>query len=345
MLQEYKTAGQESFEMMNSPHHPNGGSDPSQMFKEDTAVVQLDNPFTTYDGQKLYTSYVWPMGAEKEDSKEWLTAAFEATGAVGCAALLFTYHKVHQLMDYIPQFLSNPGFLKAHGDQLKKTLVGFMSGKIRNDVLYRYQRLLQTHPVMFNTMHWLNVDVQNEIGSKMYRFGFANALGFVKPETVDIDMVYEAVTNARVNASKRLVKPTDRQYIDMYLHLLELGGHDKVSVAELVDIAMMDWKLAFSFIKARGMNFNDALSVFMTFVYRRGGAAKSTDNYAIVEAVYNHYGPSEQWPGFQNVVAHVNAVTRGAINRPADSQDHRHSSLAGKAVPTGRNESKVSAYL
>ena len=311
MYGNYKQAGTDNFELAN---FSSGGTlqdfNPRDMFTADQKfnTTSQENPWVQYDGGRIFTGYVWPIG-NVTNEKEWLEDAFEATGAVGIAALLFIHHKDHQKMDYIPSYLSNPAFLNEHGEALKKTLSKFMSGNVRNDVLYRYQRLLQIHPIMFDTMNWLDAFHQDQIGAKLYRFGIPDAFPFIKPENVDVDMIHEAIQNAKVNAAKRLVPPSTPQFVEMYAQLLSHGGADLVHANELVSLALMDWRLAYSYIKAKELSFNDALSVIMTFVYKRGNDVSPYDNYVILEKLFEDYGPSDQWPALDNVVRHVNAVT------------------------------------
>lgn len=327
MYGSHKQAGSDNFELAN--FGTNGtiqDFNPKDMFTADQKfnMTSQDNPWVAFEGEKIYTSYVWPIG-KITNEKEWLEQAFTATGAVGAAALLFIYHKDHQKMDYIPSYLSNPAFLNEHGEALKKTLSKFMSGNVRNDVLYRYQRLLQIHPIMFDTMNWLDEFHQDQIGAKLYRFGIPDAFPFIKPENVDVDMIHEAIQNARVNAAKRLVPPSTPQFLEMYAQLLSHGGADLVNASELVNIALMDWKLAYSYIKAKELSFNDALSVIMTFVYKRGNDVTPYDNYVILEKLFEDYGPSDQWPILENVVRHVNAVTG---NKAQQAQALKQSQLA-----------------
>lgn len=320
-----KVAGTDNFEMASF----GGGSsaqdfNPKDMFKADQQFnpITQDNPYVLYQGKKIYTSYVWPIG-EIVNEQEWLEQALDATGAVGIAALLFIHHKQHKYMDYIPLYLANPAFMTEQGEQLKATLSKFMSGNVRNDVLYRYQRLLQVHPIMFDTMNWLDEFHQDQIGSKMYRFGIPDAFPFIKPENVTVEMIHEAITNAKVNAAKRLVPPATPQFIEMYVQLLQHGGSDQVDVSELVNIALMDWKLAYSYIKDKELDFNTALSILMTFVYKRGTDVSTYDNFVIIEKLFNDHGPSDQWPTLDNVVRHVNAVTNGRVG-PATPLTNLH---------------------
>lgn len=330
MYGNYKQAGSDNFELANFSNTSNlQDFNPRDMFKSDqqyNTTVQ-DNPWVTFDGKKIYTSYVWPIG-DIVNEKEWLEQAFEATNAVGLAALLFIHHKDHQKMDYIPSYLSNPSFLNEHGEALQKTLSKFMSGNVRNDVLYRYQRLLQVHPIMFDTMNWLDAFHQDQIGAKMYRFGIPDAFPFINPDNVDVEMIHEAISNARVNSAKRLVPPSAPQFIEMYSQLLSHGGADLADANELVNISLMDWKLGYSYIKAKELIFNDALSVIMTFVYRRGTDVSPYDNFVILEKLFEDYGPSDQWPTLDNVVRHVNAVTGDKA-----SKARQYSNLAPTNVP------------
>lgn len=319
----YKAAGGENFEIANweqTSQFIHKAENPLHMFSHDQVSnpTTQENHFVQWNGIRVTTDYVWPMGANVTDSKEHLQSMLDETGAVGAGALLFIYHKVHQMMDFIPLYLANPGFMSVHGDALRATLTHFMSGHVRNDVMYRYQRLLQTSPIMFSTMDWLDEFHQDQIGTKMYRFGIPNAFGYIKPENVDAEMIYEAVTNARQNAAKRLVPPSDPQFIEMYSALLQHEGQDFVQLPEIVQIAMMDWRLAYAYIRAKELSFNDALSVFMTFVVQRGQSGTSNDNYAIIEKVYNDYGPSDQWPTLHNVIMHVNAVTGNKAAKPTE---------------------------
>lgn len=311
-----KIAGTENYEIATFGGGAASGPEfnPKDMFRADqqfTPIAQ-DNPYVLYQEKKIYTSYVWPIG-EIVNEQEWLEQALEATNAVGVAVLLFIYHKQHKYMDYVPLYLSNPAFMTEHGDQLKATLSKFMSGNVRNDVLYRYQRLLQVHPIMFDTMNWLDEFHQDQIGSKLYRFGIPDAFPFIKPENVTVEMIHEAILNAKVNAAKRLVPPATPQFIEMYVQLLQHGGSDQVDVTELVNIALMDWKLAYSYIKAKELDFNTALSILMTFVYKRGTDVAPYDNFVIIEKLFKDHGPSNQWPTLDNVVRHVNVVTGGRV--------------------------------
>lgn len=311
MYGNYKEAGSDNFELANfSSTGTIQDFNPRDMFTADQKfnLTSQDNPWVLCEGEKIYTSYVWPIG-KITNEKEWLEQAFEVTSAVGIAALLFIYHKDHQKMDYIPSYLSNPAFLNEHGEALKKTLTKFLSGNVRNDVLYRYQRLLQLHPIMFDTMNWIDEFHQDQIGAKMYRFGIPDAFPFIKPENVTVDMIHEAIANAKTNAAKRLVPPSTPQFIEMYVQLLQHGGQELVQASELVNIALMDWKLAYSYIKAQELDFNNALSIIMTFVYKRGNDVSTYDNYVILEKLFEDYGPSDQWPTLENVIRHVNAVT------------------------------------
>lgn len=310
--QTYKVAGTDNFEMASFQSGSRADFNPINMFKEDQTYNSStqDMPYVIYDGIRLYTTSIWPIG-DIVMEKEWLQAAFDETGAYGIGALLFAYHKDHKLMDYIPQYLSNPGFMSVHGEKVKATLTSFMSGHVRNDVMFRYQRLLQLFPIMFETMSWIDEYHQDLIGSKMYRFGIPDAFPFIKPENVTAEMIHEAIKNAKSNAAKRLVPPATPQFIEMYVQLLNHDGEGLVEANELVQIAMMDWRLAYSYIRKKELDFNTALSIIMTFVYKRGNDINPADNYTIIEKLYNDYGPSDQWPTLDNVLQHVNAMTGG----------------------------------
>lgn len=330
-----KIAGTENYEIASFAGGTSGPDfNPRDMFRADQQFnpITQDNPFVMYLGKKLYTSYVWPIG-EVVNEKEWLEEAFDATGAVGLAAMLFIYHKQHKSMDYIPLYLANPAFMSANGEALQATLTKFMSGNVRNDVLYRYQRLLQVHPIMFDTMNWIDAFHQDQIGSKLYRFGIPDAFPFIKPENVTAEMIHEAIANAKINAAKRLVPPSTPQFIEMYVQLLNHNGQDLVEGIELVNIALMDWKLAYSYIKAKELDFNTALSIIMTFVYKRGTGVAHADNYVIIEKLFDDYGPSDQWPTLLNVVAHVNAVTNG-MAQPTKVQSNLNQPEAPSAFTT-----------
>lgn len=338
MYNSYKIAGNTDEYLISASHASQFGTDfnPSTMFKSDQTynASTLDNPYVMYEGVKIFTSYVWPIG-DIEDNKEWLETAFEKTGAVGLAALLFIYHKEHKMMDYIPQYLSNPSFMSAHGEKLKEVLTKFMSGHVRNDIMFRYQRLLQTYPIMFDTMLWLDSYHQDTIGSKMYRFGIPNAFPFIKPENITAEMIHEAIVNAKTNAAKRLVPPGPPQFVEMYIQLLRHDGHDLVNAAEIVQIALWDWKLAYAFIKAKDLTFNEALSILMTFVHKRQTDVNG-DNYIVFEKLWQDYGPSDQWPDFLNVIAHVNAVTGGKATKVQVQTTHQPQSHLQSATDQRR---------
>lgn len=334
--QHYKPAGpaiediatfQPSAAPLNSP------SNLLNQFRQDQlySIPEQDESFIMFDGYKIYTSTVWPFSDRPVpmDNKDWLLDMFDATQAPGVGAALFVLHKEHKMMDYIAQYLANPAFKRELGEQLKSTIKGFIVGKARNDIIYRYQRLLQTYPIMFETMHWLDEFRKDQIGIKLFRFGIPNAFNFIKPENITAEMIHEAITNAKATESKRISPPSDHQYILMYQTLLAYNGASLVETAELVRIMMLDWKLGYQFIRAKSLDFNTALSVVMTVIYRRGIAFPTTENYALVEFIYNEYGPSDQWPQLHNVIAYVNATTsnRAVLPKaPAAPQATRQSS-------------------
>ena len=97
MYGSYKSAGNtDEFLISNTPSHTGPNHNPRDMFRTDqifNASVQ-ENQFVVYQNKQLYVGYVWPIG-EIVNEKGWLEEAFEATGAVGLAAMLFIYRHEH----------------------------------------------------------------------------------------------------------------------------------------------------------------------------------------------------------------------------------------------------------
>lgn len=323
MYNSYQQASQIIPDIAPSYNSINRDMNPLYQFVEDMTVPiqpKDDDAHLFFDGYKIYTTARWPFCATQIPDDcladvDWLLDMYDATQSPGVGAYLFVVFKQHKLMDCVPHFLANPAFMSELGEKLKTVLVNMICGKARNDVMFRYQRLLQLHPIMLETMHWLDEFRQDQIGSKLFRFGIPNALGFVKPENVTAEMVHESITNAITNADKRIAKPTNNHFTQMYDVLLKLEGHDLVEQSELVRICLLNWTLGFAYIKAKKLSFNEALSVVMTFIYKRESSVSPYDNYNIVEILYNTYGPSDQWPTLEHVVQYVNGVTSNRAKR------------------------------
>lgn len=323
MYNSYQQASQIIPDIAPSYGAMNRDFNPLYQFVDDLTVPiqpKDDDAHLFFDGFNIYTTSRWPFCATKIpadylEDLDWLLDMYDATQSPGVGAYLHVKFKQHKLMDCVPQFIANPAFMSELGDQLRTVLVNMICGKARNDVIYRYQRLIQLYPIMMETMCWLDEFRQDQIGSKLFRFGIPNALGFIKPENVTIEMVHESITNAIANADKRIVKPTAAHYVQMYDKLLQMGGQDLVKNSELVNICLMNWQLGFSYIKAKALSFNDALSVVMTFIYKRESSTSAYDNYNVIEILYNSYGPSDQWPTLNHVIQYVNGVTSNRAKR------------------------------
>lgn len=332
----YRQAGPIIEDIASLQDNPSSDFNPLYQFRQDQLYTPpvLDDKFVMFDGYKIYTGYLWPFCKEPIDlaDKDWLLDMWDETQAPGVGALLFVKFKQHKLMDCIPQYLSNPAFMADLGAELRSVMRSTISGKVRNDILFRYQRLLQLFPIMFETLDWLDDYWKDYFGTKLFRFGIANAFGFIKPENVTAEMIHEAIGAAQANADKRLVPPTDHQYIQMYEELLKHDGAHLVNAAEIVRVGMMSWKLARRFIKSNELDFNAALSIAMTFIYRKGNALSPYESHDLIETLYNEYGPSDQWPTFHNVVQYVNAVTSGRVQKSvAPSPQHPTSITATKS--------------
>lgn len=315
----YHTAGPIIEDIATVQTNPLSDFNPLYQFRQDQLYTPpaLHDRFETFDGFKIYVDHVWPFSSATIplDDEDWLLDMWDATKAPGVGVVLFLRFKHHAMMDCIPGYLSNPAFMLAMGDELKKVMKSHLSGKIRNDTLYRYQRLLQTNPIMFETLDWLDDYWKDFFGTKLFKFGISNAFAFINPENITAEMIHEAVTSARANAAKRLVPPSDYQYIQMYEALLEYNGQDLVQLPELVTICLLSWVLGRRYIKAKNLSFNDALSVAMTFIYKRGITVSPYENHSLIEKLYEEYGPSDQWPSIQHVVQYVNASTSGRVQK------------------------------
>lgn len=321
----YRNAGPIIEDIATIQSNPKSDFNPLYQFRQDQLYTPpvADDSFVMFDGYKIYTAAIWPICKQSipMDDKDWLLDMWDATQSPGLAVLLFIKFKEHALMDHVAAYLSNPGFMLELGDELRSRMKQLLSGKIRNDVLYRYQRLLQTHPIMFETLDWLDDYWKDFFGSKLFRFGVSNAFAFINPDNITAEMIHEAITNARANAEKRLVPPSDYQYIQMYEALLATpGGADLVDPAELVKIGLLRWSLTLQYIKMKELDFNTALSVAMTFVYKRGNGVSPYENHSIIEHLYNEFGPSDQWPSFQHVIQYVNATTSGRAAKPVQQK-------------------------
>lgn len=343
--QQYKAAGpivEDIAVFQPSSAGANSATNPLNQFRQDQiySIPQQDETYVMFDGYKIYTGAVWPFCDRTVplDNKDWLLDMFDATEAPGVGAALFVLHKEHKMMDYIAHYLANPAFKKELGEQLKTTLKGFIVGKARNDIIYRYQRLLQTYPIMFETMEWLDEFRKDQIGIKLFRFGIPNAFNFIKPENVTAEMIHEAITNSKATESKRLVPPSDHQYVLMYQTLLAYNGAALVEPAELVRIMMLDWKLGYQFIRAKELDFNTALSIVMTVIYKRGIAFPTFENYSLVDFIYTEYGPSDQWPRIENVIAYVNATTSNRAVLPRKPAPEQQSQPTSSLAAVGGNK-------
>lgn len=335
----YKQAGPIIEDIASTVSSPSTDSNPLYQFRQDqlfTLPAEHEEQFVMFDGYKVFLSAVWPFSspAAPLDDLDWLLDMWDATQAPGVGVSLFVFHKQHKMMDSVPLYLSNPAFMNPHGDALKQVLKSTINGQGRNDIAYRYHRLLQTYPIMFETLHWVSSHQQNTIGAKLYRYGIPNAAAFIKSEDLTAELVHEAVKNARQHAAKRMVPPSSAQFVEMYRQLLELDGSDLVDLNELVDICLMNWSLGFKYIKAKSLPFNDALSVVMTFIYKRESDVSAYDNLEMISKLYDSYGPSDQWPTLDHVVKYVNAATNGRAQTKKVALEPSGSTLSGHGNAT-----------
>lgn len=339
MLLEYKYAKPIIEDVLSKPFdNPNSGpkTDMLNMLRHDQVVNPTieENTYVVHEGVKVFTGAVWPFYDGELDlkDKKLLETLFNATNAVGFGALLFIYHKQHKLMDYIPAYLSNPSFMSAHGEEMKITLRG-MVYKSKRDIYYRYLRLVQQHPIMFETIPWLSDKVVDSIGLQLFKYGYPNAIAYIDKELLTVDVIYESITTARTQSHKRIAPPSDAQYTMMYQMLLSAGGHDKVELAELVEIAIINWRLARQFIKAKELAFNDALSVAMTMFFRTADSTQPSENYLIVSSLYDEYDPKDQWPTLEHVIKMVSGRVPGRVSEMAPPSRGQIPSSLNNSVP------------
>lgn len=274
-----------------------------------------DDAFVVFDGFKIFTGAVWPFSPQPipQDDKDWLLDMFDATQAPGVAVLLFVRFKEHKLMDYVPTYLANPAFMSELGDELKTILRSMIVGKARNDHLYRYQRLLQQYPIMFETMDWMDSFRQDQIGVKLFKYGIPRALSYINPLHVTSELIHESIQFAISDAHKRIAPPSNAQYAQLYGELLRLGGQHLVDIPELVRICSIQFTLGMQYIRAKSLDFNTVLSIIMTVLYNGGVSFTPNESYEVIRNVYDEHGPSNQWPTLANVIKYVVTVVPGKV--------------------------------